>query len=364
MTRELRLVATKLIQQSIQAGRDPMRCLPIDEAPRRDVLWIPEELISLHGTSIYATLSEEQIVRLSQMELALFFSILCHGERDLVVNVARMMLRKNFRDMRPYACHFVREEVNHIYMFSEFCARYAEFHSSRYSYIRRDPSTDSDVDDVITMVHVLIFEELGQSMNMYIARTSQPIPLLVREINILHVEDEGRHIGFGRCWVRMKAREILSRQEPESVARLRSQLREYIDGLHRDFFNAKIYARAGIADAFAVRASLVERFDARFFARLPLMKKRFLSLLGFLRSCELIDSHVAPGEGTASTSLWGGQEADRSPQDLASNRQHVGVRRSELAPEVLGGSVSGARDPAQDPDATQGPAAAGPLPTA
>jgi P-aminobenzoate N-oxygenase AurF len=296
MTSEIRLVVTRLIQQSIRAGRDPMRCLPLDEAPGQDVLWIPEELISLHGTAIYATLTEEQIVRLSQMELALFCSILCHGERELVVSLARMMLKKNFRDVRSYLCHLVREEVNHIYMFSEFCTRYAEFHSSRYSYMRGDPSTDSEVDDMITMAHVLIFEEIGQSMNMCIARASQPIPLLIREINILHVEDEGRHIGFGRCWVRTKAREVLARLTPEVVARIQDQLREHIDALHRDFFNVKIYARAGIEDAYSVRTNLVEQFDAGFFERLPLMKKRFLSLLAFLRSCELIGSPDALGE--------------------------------------------------------------------
>jgi hypothetical protein len=255
MTSEIRLLVTKLIQQSIQDCRDPMRCLPIDEAPARDVLWIPEELISLHGTSVYATLSEEQIIQLSQMEFALFCSILCHGEKELVVSFVRLMFKKNFRDVRPYLCHFVREELSHIYMFSEFCARYAHFHSSRYSYARDDPWSDSEIDDMIAMVRVLIFEELGQSMNMYIARASQPIPLLIREINILHVEDEGRHVGFGRSWVRMKAREILAKLAPESVARIQGHLREYIDGLHRDFFNAKIYARAGIEDAFSVRTS-------------------------------------------------------------------------------------------------------------
>jgi hypothetical protein len=293
MASDLTQLIHRLNDLSVRSFQQPTMELDFERTPARDKLWMPPELLSLYGTPTYDTLNEAQILKLSQLEMSLFCSIFCYGEKEVVANFARLMLKRSFRDVRVYLYHFLREEMNHIFMFSELCSRYGAFYPTLYSYVQGDLWNDPELDDLMAIVHVLIFEEIGHGINMYVARSEHDIPALVRDINQLHVEDESRHVSFGRHWLKAKAPELLAARPPEIVSKVKQHLTSYLDGLHHDFFNAKIYAAIGLADAFALRSELVARNDMRFFGRRPELVRRLAALVRFLQGCGLIDTTPA-----------------------------------------------------------------------
>lgn len=294
MATDLARLIQRLSDLSIRSFQQPTAELDFARAPARDQLWMPPELLSLYGTPVYDTLSEEQILKLSQLEMSLFCSIFCYGEKEVVASFARLMLKRSFQDARVYLYHFIREEMNHIFMFSELCARYGTFYPTLYSYVQGDLWDDPALDDLMSLVHVLVFEEIGHGINMYVARSEHDIPSLVRDINRLHIEDEGRHVGFGRHWIKAKASELLAARPPEIVSKVKQHLAAYLNGLHHDFFNVRIYAAIGLADAFALRSELVARNDMRFFGRRPEQARRLASLVRFLQGCGLLAEPSSP----------------------------------------------------------------------
>lgn len=293
MASDLAHLIQRLNDLSVQRFQQPTTELDFTRAPARDRLWMPPELLSLYGTPVYETLSEAQILKLSQLEMSLFCSIFSYGEKEVVASFARLMLKRSFRDARVYLYHFIREEMNHIFMFSELCARYGAFYPTLYSYVQGDLWDDPELDDLMAIAHVLVFEEIGHGINMYVARSEHEIPALVRDIHQLHVEDESRHVSFGRHWLKAKAPELLAARPPEVGSRVRQHLAAYLNGLHHDFFNVKIYTAIGLADAFALRSELVAGNDMRFFGRQPELARRLAALVRFLHGCGLIDDAPA-----------------------------------------------------------------------
>lgn len=289
---EIGQMVDRLNELSARKALDPHVDLDLDRAPPDNELWMPEHLISLYGTSAYGTLTDEQRLRLSQREFCLLCSISCFGEKEVIASIARLMLKREFAPVRSYLYYLIKEENNHIYMFSEFCRRYGELYPSLYSYARGDIWRNSEVDDLMVFVHVLIFEELGQGLNLTLG-WARDLPPLVGAINRLHVEDEGRHIAFGRQLVAELTRGILPHLDGETLAAIRGHVRRYLDTLHHDFHNARIYRSVGIADAFDLRTELLSRNDARYFARDPRNASRVVSLIKFLQATGLIEDHPA-----------------------------------------------------------------------
>jgi hypothetical protein len=277
-----------LNERSEKNALDPHTDLNLAQQPSKDCLWMPEHLLSLYGTPTYGTLTDEQKLKLSHQEFCLICSVSCFGEKEVIASIARLMLKKQFARVRSYLYYLIREENNHIYMFSEFCNRYGELYPSLYSYAQGTIWEDPIVDDLMVFVHVLVFEELGQGLNLAMSRDDD-LPELVRGINRLHVEDEGRHIAFGRHLVRDLCERILPTVPHETRSQIRTHVQEYLNTLHLDYHNVRIYRSLGIKDAFDLRTELISRRDVRFFARDARNTVRLNSLQQFLRSVGLLE---------------------------------------------------------------------------
>lgn len=276
-----------LLRASVQKKLNPLTDLPWNDAPSKDLFWMPEKLISIYGEPEYECLCDEKKLELSQLEFSLLCSVSSSGEKEVIANMATRMLKTKYRAFRRYFYHFIEEENNHIYMFTEFCERYGEYFPVLYPYVQGDIWDYTETGDLLTFAHVLIFEELGQGLNEVMAE-DEAIPELVRAINDYHVQDEGRHISFGRSLVREFAGVTKSIVTKEEWSRLQRFVKEYISTRHNDYHNVKIYKTVGIKNALDLRSRLIEQRDESFFIKSPLAARRIKSLREFLIEIDML----------------------------------------------------------------------------
>ena len=291
-----------LLRVSVQKKLSPLTDLPWDSAPSRDQFWLPEKLISIYGEPEYEALTQEQKLRLSQLEFCLLCSVSASGEKEVIANMATLMLKSRYAEFRPYFYHFIEEENNHIHMFSEFCARHGEFFPVLYSYAQGDKWDRPEAKDLLTFAHVLIFEELGQGLNEVMS-VDTTLPELVRSINSYHVQDEGRHISFGRTLVRQFADDTRSLVSKEEWSALQKHVAEYFSTRHHDYHNVKIYKMVGLRNALALRSRLIDARNESFFIKSSIASKRIDSLRRLLAEVQLL-----PAKDPANATL---QEAVR-----------------------------------------------------
>ncbi len=216
-------------------------------------LWcMPPELISLYGTPVYETLSEEQRRRLSLYEIGNFFSLVLQGERPLVQGlVHRMYQKSNSREVTEYLHHFVDEENKHMVMFGEFCNRYlGKVYPEKKIALAREYNKGEE--EVAFYCKVMVVEELGDYYNVVIDRDERVDPL-VREINRVHHRDEARHLAFGRVYQAELFERHSASWSAEALAGFESWLVEYLRASWGDFYNPTMYRDAGLTDAYDLR---------------------------------------------------------------------------------------------------------------
>ncbi len=293
MTRTSFKAMHALCRLSVEKAMDPLATIDLAVTPEDDKPWMSESLVSLHGTPCYDDLDASQRLKLSQLEFSLFCSISSSGEREVISNVAKLMLKRRFEPYRKYIFHFLREENNHIYMFSEFCHLHGRFFPILYPYAQGELWKDDALADLMTFVHVFIFEELGQGMNEVMMRDPS-LPALIQAVNRYHVLDEARHISFGRHLITEIAPAILAAQPADQLAAVRSHIARYIASRHIDYHNLSIYRMVGVPDAGKVRDALISTRGVEHFARSPRAERRVRSMLDFLKSMQLIDDHAMP----------------------------------------------------------------------
>lgn len=281
-----------LLKASVKRRLSPFDDLPWEKSPSKDDFWLSPELISIYGQPEYESLSLQQRKHLSQLEFCLLCSVSASGEKEVVANMVRRMLKARYAPFRRYFHFFIEEENNHIRMFAEFCERYGQFYPILYSYAQGEVWKYAETEDLLTFVHVLIFEELGQGLNE-VMMTDDRLPELVRAINGYHVADEGRHISFGRMLVREHAPSIKELVGPTEWEILQEHVLKYLQTRHIEYHNVRIYREAGVQQAWSLRERLISSTDECFFVKSPRSAKRIASLIRFLDEVDLLPSNEA-----------------------------------------------------------------------
>jgi hypothetical protein len=246
--------------------------------------FLSPELVSLHGTEVYAGLDEEARRRLGFFELVGFFSFVLHGEQPLLEGVShRLHARGTPDDVTEYMHHFLDEENKHMVMFRTFCRRYAgKVYPEKKIPFAKEWAPGEE--DVAFFVKVLVVEELGEYYNVALARDPRVHPL-VREINLVHHIDEARHIAFGRAWLRELWERHSKQWSPETLAGFRGWVGEFLRASWRDFYNPSVYRDAGVPDPFAARRIALESPVCR--RHREVVSK---SLLGFLLQAGILEA--------------------------------------------------------------------------
>ena len=219
------------------------------------------ELVSLHGTRAFNGLTEAGQRALSHLELANFFSLNIHGEKRLIAGVAMALQSGEAPAETRYLLHFIEEEARHLGYFSGYCERYGEIFPERVV-----PFSDDDTNRqrrrLVLFGRILIFETLVDEMNRALAVDVRIEPV-AREINRRHHVDESRHLAFGRAIVAKQAETFVDAHPGDEIDALRDGFDRYLTSIWRDLANPTVYARAGLADPYALHLETVTHFACR-----------------------------------------------------------------------------------------------------
>jgi hypothetical protein len=219
-----------------------------------DAYLLPPELLTVDGTAEGAALPEETLIRLSHCETVNLFSVFTRGESDLLQTILANCVRAEFQDCFDYLTHFVDEENKHMWFFAEFCRRY---HGGLYPVrvLKAASQFGDDAERFLAFVRILVFEEIGDFVNVRVAEDIR-VPPLLRAIHRRHHEDEAGHIAAG--W-QLAARLLGPLAVDENgLARLRAYLETYMAWSIQNLYNPLAYRESGLDDPYGLRTRLLE----------------------------------------------------------------------------------------------------------
>jgi hypothetical protein len=261
--------------------RDAARATDFDwpDALPEDCWAFAPEWLSLYGTAAWEALDDGARRRLALGEAVNFFSLNIHGERLLIQGLERRLGAGGPR--ADYLRHFLREEQEHTRWFREFGRRYfGKLYEPRVLALpaEREPGEE----DVVFFARVLVFEEWADAHNAALARDER-LPPIARAIHARHHREEARHLAFGRAHLRAVWAEHAPHLRPETIARVRAGLLDYLGGVWADAYSAEVYRDAGLASPWALRRAAWEapvQVGRRAHVLLPV--RRFLGDCGLL----------------------------------------------------------------------------------
>jgi hypothetical protein len=254
-------VSAELLNKLCSASRkqlvNPYTVFEWPEQVDKDREWfMPEQMISLYGTSAYAGLSDEQKHRLSFWEMVNFFSLVIAGERLLIQKLVRYLYRAEYKETTEYLHHFLDEENRHMVWFGTFCNKYAKkVYASRHYPL---PTNYAEGEEEFHFwVSVLVFEEMGDIYNVKTYSDDRVSPI-AKAINLQHHKEESRHLAFGRQMTREVWERNSPKWSPEVKARVQSYVSNFLVSEFRDYFNPAVYKDAQVPNHYQARIEGLE----------------------------------------------------------------------------------------------------------
>ncbi len=257
----------RLCDASREHHTNPYTALEWPDRLDRAQWFTSPELVSLWGTDTWEQLGERQQRELSFWEAAGFYSLNIHGEKTLMAGLVQRLYPPGGHTgppLDPYLHHLVDEENKHGIYFGGFCTRYAgKVYPDRVR-LAGDPGTGDPpgAEDLLFFARVLVFEEIVDRHNVQMAGDVRLAPL-ARRINLLHHEDETRHIAFGRRMVARLAADAHERLPSETLAAVRDRLAAFLHLTWRSFHDPAVYADAGLPDPVGLARSSYDHPAAR-----------------------------------------------------------------------------------------------------
>lgn len=216
--------------------------------------WMSFELLTVNGTGLRDSASEEQLIRLSRFEAIHFFSYLLGGEKDLIRGVIQHMHSDELTDYSELLHYFIAEENAHMYQFWKFCSTYGgKVYRMQKASLER--SVDRQVSSFIDFSKILIVEEICDYFHVRMSRDSQ-LPGIVRDISRYHHSEESRHLGMGKEIVSLLWENLRKRCEKESLAFAESTLAKFRKAALSGLYNAEVYRDADFDQPYSMRESL------------------------------------------------------------------------------------------------------------
>jgi hypothetical protein len=223
-----------------------------------DVLGLPDESISIYGTRHWEKLGTKGQNELRRHNAAWQFSQFLHGEQGAMICAARIVESVPDLDSKFYAATQVMDEARHAELYGRFLHEKVGMVypiNDQLQALLNDTLTDSRWDMPYLGMQVLIEGLALAAFGVLRDFTTKPLP---RQILAYVMQDEARHVAFGRLALRDYYGQL---SEPE----LREREEFVIEGcyLMRDRLRGdEIWENFGIS-----RAEISEVTDASEFAR-------------------------------------------------------------------------------------------------
>ncbi|MEU6979083.1 diiron oxygenase [Streptomyces sp. NPDC046371] len=248
-------VLERLSERSVEDYYNPYQTFQWPETLEENCYWMTPELLTVYGTEHFDTLGEETLQRLSKWESINFYSLNVHGIRELLIEVVGRIHMPGFEVPSDFFHHFIGEENEHMWFFSEFCRRYGnKIYGS--TAMRADAAWEPEVENFLVFTRILFFEELVDHYNSRMAKDAS-LCHTIREVNRIHHQDESRHIAFGRELVSLLFQRMCQAVSAERVREVEAYLKRYVVYSTNSLYNPHVYRDAGIPDPLALRNALV-----------------------------------------------------------------------------------------------------------
>lgn len=220
-----------------------------------DQYWMSPELLTVANTRYAEDLSTEQLMKLSHYESINLYSILVFGERVLNKVVMSHLHKDGYSEESEYFYHFIEEENQHMWFFSQFCIRYGgKLYPNRALSFREHGN--GRIESFLSFAKITIFEEIGDYLNVAM-KADRRLPPIVRKINHLHHLDESRHLAMGRKLLEKKYKEMSLTEKKAELEEIEDYLKRFIITTLEGFYNPAVYRDAGFKNAYELRAHLL-----------------------------------------------------------------------------------------------------------
>ena len=275
-------VSERLLQSTARHSYDPV--VDIDwEAPLVDGLWFMQpERMSLYGTPMWDTLSEEQRIELSRHEVASISSVGLWFELILMQMMVRDLYDEDPRSARMhYALTEIGDECRHSLMFGKAidrCGAPAYGPTPRLHRLGRLMKTVGY--GVSGYASILVAEEILDRWQREVMGDDRVQPL-VRMVSRIHVLEEARHMTFARDQIER----MLPRLNRATIAWHQAMLAQTAFLVARGLVNPAIYEAVGLDPVAARRAALA---NPRYQETMAWMGER---VTGYLDGLGLIPRH-------------------------------------------------------------------------
>ncbi|MBT2382019.1 ferritin-like domain-containing protein [Streptomyces sp. ISL-11] len=308
--------------------------LPVDPY---DALGVPDENLVLHGTPYWDRMSERDKGELRRLFSSWQFSQFLHGEQGAMVCAARIVESVPDLDAKFYAATQTMDEARHTEIFDRFLREKIQLTypiDDNLQSLLGDTLRDSRWDMPYLGMQVLIEGLALAAFGMLRDTTEKPLP---KQILAYVMQDEARHVAFGRMALRDHYRELTD-------AELREREEFVIEGcyLMRDRLRGEVVLTDfGIPAAEAAELSegseYLKLFRKLLFTRIvPCVKD--IGLWGERLQRAYVDMGVLD-MGDASLDLLMAQDEEAAEQlDAQRFAAEEDARRAEVAAVIAEGA--------------------------
>jgi hypothetical protein len=199
MTEHREKVAARLLRSSARLSYDPDSAIDWDSPVDTDRYAAAPERLSLYGTALWDSLTEERRRELSRHEVASIASAGIWFEAILI----QMLIRRAYdRDPSSTAVQYtyteIADECRHSVMFARFAGKLGGpgYRPDRLSRVL-GKVLKATSDSTLTFAATLFVEELLDQMQRE-AIADERLEPLTRAVSRIHVTEEARHMRFAR----------------------------------------------------------------------------------------------------------------------------------------------------------------------
>jgi P-aminobenzoate N-oxygenase AurF len=177
-----------------------------------DVLGVPDESMAVYGTKYWDQLGPQNIKELRRHSAAWQFSQFLHGEQGAMICAARIVESAPDLDSKFYAATQTMDEARHAELYARFLQEkvglvYPINHQLQS--LLNDTLNDSRWDMPYLGMQVLIEGLALAAFGVLRDVTTKPLP---RQILAYVMQDEARHVAFGRMALRDYYQQLTSRE--------------------------------------------------------------------------------------------------------------------------------------------------------
>jgi len=238
-----------------------------------DSLGLPEETSAIYGTPIWDKLSEKQKQELNLHHSAWQFSQFLHGEQGAMICAARIVESVPDLDSKFYAATQTMDEARHAETYARFLQEKLGLLypiNDNLSKLLEETLTDSRWDMPYLGMQVLIEGLALAAFGMLRDITTKPLP---KQILAYVMQDEARHVAFGRLALKDAYRDLSSKERDE-----REEFVVEACYLMRDRIRGKeVWSLCGLdedeCDSYVDQSEFMQLFRNQLFTRIvPIVK--------------------------------------------------------------------------------------------